>query len=1050
MDPARVALPLFHAFILGSAGVLAPLLAADVPAAPGSTHAATPPAALSFNRDIRPILSENCFHCHGPDKNHREANLRLDDRDAAIADFAWVPGSPDTSEAIQRILSTDPDEQMPPPDSARTLTAAQKDTLRRWVAEGAAYEAHWAYVAPTRPVVPASAAAGSGTPGSGAIDAFIDAGLTRAGLPASSEADRRTLIRRLALDLTGLPPAPADVEAFARSTNPEAAYARLIDQYLASPHYGERMAVPWLDLVRYADSIGFHNDVTLRYWPYRDYVIRAFNQNLPFDQFTREQIAGDLLPGSTPEQRVGSGYNRLHRISGEGGIQDKEYFAKYAADRVRTTATVWLGATLACAECHDHKFDPYTLKDFYSLAAVFSDLHEKGAYNLSGGFTRENLSEESLFKTDQERSQMEALEAEIAALTKQIAAPTDDQLATDRAAWEARIIAAHEAGRLAWKQQPPLAARSTAGTPLTIEKDDHSIVPGGENPRHDTYIVTVAAPLTQVTALRLETINDERFPGADVARAGSAFFIAEIEVAGAASADARPTALRIASASANLGSEAGFDPSKAIDGDLTTAATLNRGSSGGFALYFAEPFTGGPDARLTVRIRHSQAHPYQHLGRFRIALHDQPNPDPNPAGIPKRTLDAILKPAAERTDEDKRRIAFDFRANAPSLAPLRARLNAARIARDDLYQRLPSMPVSRSVTPRELRVLPRGNWMDDSGPVAEAAIPEFLGKLTASDGKRVSRLDFAEWLVSPQNPLTARTFVNRLWRLYFGEGLTRTVEDLGSQGDWPSHPELLDWLAVEFRESGWDVKHMVRLMVSSRAYRRSSVPLPGVEERDPLNRLLARQSRFRLDAEFIRDNALAVSGLLSPRIGGPSAKPYQPKGYYAPLNFPRREYVADTGDQLHRRGVYTHWQRTLLHPSLMAFDAPARDECTTHRSTSNTPLQALVLLNDPTYVEAARVFAERILRRGGWTFEARLDWAFARAVARPPTAEEAHVLRQLYEQQRTRYRADPAGARALISTGESPVAADLPEAELAAWTAVSRALLNLHETVTRS
>ncbi|MBM3873291.1 MAG: DUF1553 domain-containing protein [Verrucomicrobia bacterium] len=1056
MDPARVARPLLHAFFLGSAGLFTPSLAsaaapaAPAPAAPASASAATPPAALSFNRDIRPILSENCFHCHGPDKNHRKADLRLDDRDAAIEGFAWAPGSPETSEAIQRILSTDPDEQMPPPDSARTLTATQKATLQRWVAEGAAYEAHWAYVAPTRPALPASAASGSGAPGSGAIDAFIDAGLARAGLTASPEADRRTLIRRLSLDLTGLPPAPADVEAFVRSANPEAAYARLIDQYLASPHYGERMAVPWLDLVRYADSIGFHNDVTLRYWPYRDYVIRAFNRNLPFDQFTREQIAGDLLPGSTPEQRVGSGYNRLHRISGEGGIQDKEYFAKYAADRVRTTSTVWLGATMACAECHDHKFDPYTLKDFYSLAAVFADLNEKGAYNLSGGFTRENLSEESLFNTPQERGRMEALEAEIAALNKQIAAPTDDQLAPERAAWEARIVAAHQAGRLAWKPQPPLAARSTAGTPLMIEKDDGSIVPGGENPRQDTYIVTVAAPLSQVTALRLETINDDRFPGADVARAGSGFFIAEIEVAGAASADARPTPLRIASASANLGSEAGFDPSKAIDGDLSTAATLNRGGGGGIALYLAEPFTGGPDARLTVRIRHSEAHPYQHLGRFRIALHDQPNPDPNPAGIPQRTLDAMLTPAAQRTEEDQRRIASDFRVNAPSLAPLRERLNAARIARDDLYRRLPSMPVSRSVTPRELRVLPRGNWMDDSGPIAEAAIPEFLGKLTARNGKRVSRLDFAEWLVSPQNPLTARTFVNRLWRLYFGEGLTRTVEDLGSQGDWPSHPELLDWLAVEFRESGWDVKHMVRLITSSRAYRRSSMPLLGVEEHDPLNRLLARQSRFRLDAEFIRDNALAVSGLLAPQLGGPSAKPYQPKGYYAPLNFPRREYVADTGDQLHRRGVYTHWQRTLLHPSLMAFDAPARDECTTHRSTSNTPLQALVLLNDPTYVEAARVFAERILRQGGWTFAARLDWAFARAVARPPTAEEAHVLRQLFEQQRTRYRADPAGARALVSTGEAPVAADLPEAELAAWTAVSRALLNLHETVTRS
>ena len=322
MDLARVALPALRAFVIGSVGAFAGSLGIAAPAAPASAGATTPPAALSFNRDIRPILSENCFHCHGPDKNHREANLRLDDRDAAIADFAWVPGSPETSEAIQRILSTDPDEQMPPPDSARTLTAAQKETLQRWVAEGAAYEAHWAYVAPTRPALPAAAA-----PGSGAIDAFVDAGLARAGLPSSPEADRRTLIRRLALDLTGLPPAPADVEAFARSTNPEAAYARLIDQYLASPHYGERMAVPWLDLVRYADSIGFHNDVTLRYWPYRDYVVRAFNQNLPFDQFTREQIAGDLLPGSTPEQRVGSGYNRLHRISGEGGIQDKEYFA---------------------------------------------------------------------------------------------------------------------------------------------------------------------------------------------------------------------------------------------------------------------------------------------------------------------------------------------------------------------------------------------------------------------------------------------------------------------------------------------------------------------------------------------------------------------------------------------------------------------------------------------------------------------------------------------------------------------------------------------------
>jgi mono/diheme cytochrome c family protein len=1009
-----------------------------------STTSSTP--ALRFNRDIRPILSENCFQCHGPDKNHRKGDLRLDVREEALEALAWVPGDAARSDAVKRIFSDDPDEQMPPKDSHRTLSTRQKETLRRWVAEGAAYEPHWAYSAPVRPETPAAA---SPTASAHPIDRFVDATLARERLTAAPAADRRTLLRRLSLDLTGLPPKPEDVEAFVASRDPQA-YERWVDAYLASPHYGERMAIPWLDLVRFADTVGFHNDVPIRVWPYRDYVINAFNRNLPFDQFTREQLAGDLLPGSTPEQRVGSGYNRIHRMSVEGGIQDKEYFAKYAADRVRTTATVWMGSTLACAECHDHKFDPFTLKDFYRFSALFSDLKERGAYNLTGGFTRENLTEETLFETPAQKQRVEALTAEINRLVQKIDAVTDDTLAADRLAWEGRTLAQHRAGTLAWTVQRPLTAVSPLGTPLAIEAEDMSVIPGGINPVQDTYVVTVSAPLERITAVRIEVLQDARFPGDEVARAGSGFFISEIEVSGVAHETARPVRLNLASSQASSSTEPGHPARAAIDRDPDTSVSFTRKRGGGIALTLATPFAGGPDARLIVRIRHSESKPYQNLGRFRVALHTLPDPDPNPDGVPAPVLAALQVAAAARTPAQTKELVTYYRTLAPALAADRAQLLAARNDRDRLIESLPSMPVSKSVEPRLTRVLPRGNWMDDSGESVEPGVPSFLRQITPADGKRVSRLDFAEWLVAPDNPLTARTFVNRLWRLYFGEGLSRTLEDLGSQGEWPTHPELLDWLAVEFRESGWNVKHLVKLIVTSDAYRRSSRGTPELEERDPQNRFLARQNRFRLEAELVRDNALAVSGLLSPRIGGPSARPYQPAGYYAPLNFPRREYTPEVGEGLYRRGVYTHWQRTLLHPSLMAFDAPSRDECTVNRSTSNTPLQALVLLNDPTYVEAARTLAERILRGGGWSFPSRVTWAFQRAVARPPAPEEVRLLRRLFDQQRARYQADPDSARALLSTGARPVPVDLAPAELAAWTAVARALLNLHETVTRS
>jgi len=1024
---------------------------------------------LTFNRDIRPILSENCFQCHGPDKNRRKADLRLDVREVALELEAIVPGKPEQSEMVRRIFLPDDDEDhMPSAKSNRSLTAAQKQVLKRWVAEGAAYEPHWAYAVPKRTTVPGGARSPSGPelsreshPGTQAgsesrphpqaanpIDAFILAALEREHLPPAPEADRRTLIRRLSLDLLGLPPEPADVEAFVRSQDPRA-YEQLVKKYLASPHFGERLAIPWLDLVRFADTVGFHNDVEIRTWPYRDYVINAFNRNLPFDQFTREQLAGDLLPNSTVEQRVASAYNRLHRISAEGGIQDKEYFAKYSADRVRTTATVWLGSTLACAECHDHKFDPFTNKDFYRFAAIFSDLKEKGAYNLSGGFTRENLAEETIFEAPEQEQRATALTAETKRLNEAMKAVADEQLSSGRAEWETATLAAAEAGALAWRIQTPLAAESAVGTPLTIE-EDKSVLAGGKNPVHETYVVTLPANLERVTGVRIEAVQDARFPGDEVSRAGSTFYLSEIEISGATGASATLAPIRVKAARTNGATEPGHPADAAIDGNPATSVAFIRKRGGGLALQFAEPWRGGPEARLVVRIRHSDQHPYQHLGRFRVALHALPDPDAHPDSVPENVLKALQTPAAQRKPAQKKEIAMYYRTIAPELAELRAQLTAATNARDYLIESLPSVPVSKSVEPRTIRVLPRANWMDESGEIVEPGVPAFLRQITPADGRRVSRLDLAEWLVAPDNPLTARNFVNRLWRIYFGTGLCRTLEDLGSQGDWPTHPELLDWLAVEFRESGWDVKHLVELIVTSRTYRQSSEPSRDAEERDPTNRFFARQNRLRLEAELVRDNALAISGLLVPTIGGPSAKPYQPEGYYAPLNFPKREYVPDIGDGLWRRGVYTHWQRTFLLPSFVAFDAPSRDECTANRSPSNTPLQALVLLNDPSYVEAARVFAERIFRAGGKSFERRLGWAFAHALARPPCAEETQLLAGLFEQQRRRYADDAAAARALVSTGERPVPTDLPVAELAAWTSVARAILNLHETITRN
>ncbi len=806
------------------------------------------PLTIDYSREVQPILTANCYACHGPDAGQRKAKLRLDQRDSAIKKVI-TPGDANHSSLLRRISSSDPDKVMPPPDSKKDrLTPAQIDVLRRWINEGAKFDIHWSYVKPVRPALPAVK---NKAWVRNAVDAFIGAGQEAHDLAPAPEADRITLIRRLSFDLTGLPPTPEAVDAFVNDKSPNA-YENLVDRLLASKHYGERMGMYWLDAVRYADTGGYHSDNHRDVWLFRDYVINAFNTNKRFDQFTIEQLAGDLLPNPTTEQRIASGYNRLLQTTEEGGAQPKEYTAKYAADRVRNASTVWLASTMGCCECHNHKFDPFTTKDFYSFSAFFADIQEKAV------------------------------------------------------------------GR---QDQTPILSPETEARVKRL----------------DEQLVQLRSALAK--------------PSAEVDRAQAEW-------------------------------------------------------------------------EKKVRAEGSK-------------------------GVPKPIADALAADPAKRTPQQKQMVANHYRSVAPELESTRKAIADVQRQRDALIKGAPTTLVTVSIPPRVVRVLPRGNWLDDSGEIVEPAVPKFLAALDTK-GKRASRLDLAKWIVSPDNPLTARVFVNRLWKICFGQGIVKSVDDFGIQGSYPSHPQLLDWLAVEFLENGWDVKRMLKLLVMSNTYRQSSAAAKEVREKDPTNIWLARQGRFRLDAEMVRDNALAVSGLLSHKIGGPSVKPYQPAGYWSFLNFPTREWHADKGENVYRRGLYTYWCRTFLHPSLLAFDAPTREECTVERPRSSTPLQALVLLNDPIYVEAARVFAERIMREGGSDMATRLNWAYRRALSRNVKPAEVKLLTELYQKHLTEFRADNASAHKAVSVGQAPLPKDVDTAELAAWTSVARTILNLHETITRN
>jgi len=1002
--------------------------------APGAEHE----PRLGYNEHIRPILSDNCFACHGPEKNHREADLRLDQRDSAVESEAIIPGKPDESELVRRILSADPDERMPPPQSHKKLTAVQKELIKRWIAEGAEYEPHWAYITPKRPETPIVK---NSAWVRNAIDAFILQTLAARKLAPSREADRRTLLRRLSLDLIGLPPTPAEVEAFVGDTRPDA-YERQVERLLASPHYGERMAVVWLDAARFSDTVGFHGDQNQNIFPYRDYVINAFNNNKPFDQFTLEQLAGDLLHNPTEEQLIATGFNRLNMMTREGGAQPKEYLAKYAADRVRTVSQAFLSATMGCCECHDHKYDPFTAKDFYALSAFFADVKQWGVYQNYGytpnpdlaGFTNEHpFPPELKVASPYLQRRRERLRGE----ADRLAAEDGGKLLADAAKrveferWRkttADFLTAHPDG---WMTPPAEKMQPEADGSIRLPAK-------GADKMSFTFRLSSGA----IAAIRLEALPDEQYGGKIVrGREGSQ---PPLNLAAALqSKDGKAKPVAIFQAEADAKEDHGYSNGYArlgVQGGWKVAA--DKLKSPQTAVYLlANPITTADGDTLTVSLAQNP------LGRVRISISPlaplEPI-DPEMAAPLRGALAAAAGSGGQSNDSLLHRtciLSSDLNPQArEALRKIQGELATCT------QGKTPTL-VTVAVPPVVTRVLPRGNWQDQSGKIVEPATPEFLSPEKPKEG-RLTRLDLARWIVAPDNPLTSRAIMNRMWKQFFGAGLSGVVEDLGGQGQWPSHPELLDWLAVEFRESKWDVKHMVRLIVTSNAYRQDSRLRKELMASDPENRLLSSQNPRRLEAEFVRDNALFISGLINLEMGGPSVKPYQPAGYYDNLQFPDRHYVAEKDDQQYRRGVYVHWQRTFLHPMMANFDAPPREDAACTRIVSNTPQQALTLLNDPEFVEAARVFAQRVIGQAK-TDNERFELIFQLALCRAPKPREAESLARFLKEAQSYYSEHPDDAGKLVGVGLAPVAKEIPPVELAAWTSVCRVVLNLHETITR-
>ncbi len=960
-------------------------------------HAQEP---VAFNRDIRPILSDTCFQCHGPDKAKLKADLRLDVESSA---------RPALDELLKRITTSDPDEHMPPPDFGRQLKPEQIDTLKRWIAQGAPWEAHWAFIPPKRPALPA--VKNTAWPRN-AVDYFILAKLEQNGLTPSKEADADTLRRRVSLDLTGLPPSdlsdPSDYDA-------------QVDALFASPRYGERMAIRWLDAARYADTSGYQSDGERWMWRWRDWVIDAFNANMPFDQFTIEQIAGDLLPNATLSQKLATGFNRNHRGNAEGGIVPEEYAVEYVVDRVDTTCTVWLGLTMGCARCHDHKYDPLSQREFYQLFAYFNNVPEKGKAIKIG-----NSVPWMQAPTPAQQRELAQIERDLATAEKHLK-QLEPKIAAAQALWEKTDA------RTAWTVTRGLQARFEP----TEQFDGKRFVDAGDVGAFGFFDkFTLTARVTPqggkdgtIVSRMVEQQEDSAFASIDE---GYRVFLKDGRVQFHLTKRWLDDALRVET------------EEKLVPGREQHVAVVYDGSRVAAGVRI---FIDGRPQKLRVLLDQLNQtfltpQPFRigagggPANRFRGQIGD--------VRIYNRVLtDEDVQIIAKPESAVARRAQFLAEIAAPKLREAQSRVVALREQRTAFIESIPTVMIMEEMpVPRPAHILVRGEY-DKPGERVSAGVPTSLGKLPA--GAPTNRLGFAQWLVSEKNPLTARVAVNQLWQMVFGTGLVKTAEDFGSQGEPPSHPELLDWLATEFMRTHWDVKRMMRLLVTSATYRQSSAVSKHAET-DPDNRLLSHAPRVRLSAEMVRDQALAAAGLLVEHTGGPSVKPYQPPGLGKELN--GTDLELDHGDKLYRRSLYTFWKRTSPQPTMTAFDAPGREMCSVRPTRTSTPLQALALMNDVTFVEASRVLAQRVMHEGK-TPEQRVSRAFRLLLARDPKADELRLLLANWQDQLTRFRADPTAAKALISAGESPRDEKLPLAEHAAYAALCALIMNLDEAITR-
>lgn len=1120
---------------------------------------------VDFAREVRPILSKKCLACHGPDDEHRQANLRLDTRDGALAAAdsgaaAVVPGKPEESEILRRILSHDEAEKMPPPETSITLDEKQIEILRKWIAEGASYAPHWSFVKPVAPTLPEAA---NSKWNAHPIDRLVFAELIRAGLAPADEADRYTLIRRLSFDLRGLPPTPAEIEAFVKDTS-DNAYEQLVNRFLADPAFGERWARMWMDQARYADSRGYGSDpLRMNIWPFRDWVIDAFNQNKPYDQFTLEQLAGDLMPGATDATRTATAFHRNTMTNTEGGTDDEEFRVAAVKDRVDTTMQVWMGVTAGCAKCHNHKYDPISQKEYYQLYAVFNQTADSDRGDEAPLLSISTSDYEESLKRTQER---------IAQLKAKLATPSDE-LTKAQQLWESSLVVQGN-----WQPITPTEITSTAGLKFTTNADAtvEAQPVDGKYPASDDYTIGLKLDASDITALKLEAIavadsgagTGEKGQlaisqiGLSFAKEGAAPTIAprfvRVELPGAqkmlllAEVQVFSGEKNVARSGKATQSSTDYDgpPQLAIDGntdghyanakstthtavennpwwevDLQSAIDVSKvviwnrtdGNVGGriagaklvlldanrevlwqqplaavpnpsldvtidgissvnlvavsaepvatslsaaavlapvidrakawivgesnagasLTLYPAASIHVKAEAKLVLSIRQQSTRAGELLKRFRISVTRDPAMLLR-SKVPAEVLAIIDQPAAQRNAEDAAKLAAHFRSISPLLDTVRQELAAA----EKQVPAKPTVPVMQELAPNKRRVthlMLKGNFLAKG----DAVEPQLPLSFHAAPKESVDRLKLAEWIISPENPLTARVAVNRFWAQLFGIGIVETEEDFGLQGDLPSHPQLLDWLAIEFVRLDWDTKQLLKTMVMSQTYRQSSQTTPEKLEKDARNRLFSRGPRFRLEAEMVRDQALQLAGLLSHKMKGPSVFPPQPAGLWQAAFNGERTWTTSVGEDKYRRGLYTFWRRTTPYPSMTTFDAPSRETCSLRRVRTNTPLQAFVTMNDVVYVEASQALARRLVREGGDTPTARAKFGLELCLARPATDAQVQVIVKLYESELAHYKTDAAAAAKLATDPLGPLPEGADAAEYAAWTVIANVLLNM-------